>query len=71
MFAHNIKTTINQDQTILLENLPFHYGENVEVIILARPPQETKKNRYPLRGTVVEYIDPTEPVAQNNWKFGQ
>jgi hypothetical protein len=34
MLAHRIETTINQDQTILLENLPFHSGENVEVIIL-------------------------------------
>jgi hypothetical protein len=71
MLAHRIETTINQDQTILLENLPFHSGENVEVIILARPLQETKQDRYPLRGTVVEYIDPTEPVAQNDWEFEQ
>ena len=71
MLAHRVETTINQDQTILLENLPFHSGENVEVIILARPPQETKQDRYPLRGTVVKYIDSTEPVAQNDWEFEQ
>ena len=71
MLAHRIETTINQDKTLLLENLPFHSGEKVEVIILVRPPQQAEKNHYPLRGTAIEYIDPTEPVAQNDWEVEQ
>jgi hypothetical protein len=71
MLAHRIETIINQDKTLLLENLPFHSGEKVEVIILVRPPQQAEKNYYPLRGTAIEYIDPTEPVAQNDWEVEQ
>ncbi|GFE67794.1 BrnA antitoxin family protein [Chroococcus sp. FPU101] len=40
MLAHRIETTINQDKTLTLENLPFHSGEQVEVIILSRPREE-------------------------------
>jgi hypothetical protein len=31
--------------------------------------QETKKteNKYPLRGTVINYSDPTDPVVLNDW----
>lgn len=40
MFAHRIETTITQDGLLNLKTLPFHKGEEVEVIILRR---ETKK----------------------------
>ena len=69
--TYRISTIINQDKTLLLENLPFHPGENVEVIILVRPPQQTEQNHYSLRGTLIQYIDPTEPVAQNDWEVEQ
>lgn len=71
MLAHRIETTINQDKTLLLENLPFHSGEKVEVIILVHLPQQTEQNYYPLRGTVIQYIDRTETVAQNDWEVEQ
>jgi hypothetical protein len=32
------------------------------------PNQDAKQNYYPLRGTGIQYIDPTEPVAQNDWE---
>jgi hypothetical protein len=35
MLAHRIETIISQDKTLTLENLPFHSGEQVEVIILS------------------------------------
>ena len=71
MLAHRIETTINQDKTLLLKNVPFHSGEKVEVVILVSPPQQTEQNYYPLRRTAIEYIDPTEPVAQNDWEVEQ
>jgi hypothetical protein len=68
MLAHRIEAIINQDKTLTLENLPFHSGAKVEVIILSRPLRETEQNRYPLRGTSIQYTDPTEPVAQDDWE---
>ncbi len=37
MEADRIETTLTQDGTLILDNLPFHIGETVEVIILAHP----------------------------------
>jgi hypothetical protein len=68
MLVHRIETTINQDKTLTLENLPFHSGEQVEVIILSRSRRESRQNRYSLRGTIIQYTDPTEPVAQDDWE---
>ena len=68
MLAHRIETIIGQDKTLTLENLPFYSGEQVEVIILSRSRNESGQNRYPLRGTTVQYTDPTEPVAQEDWE---
>ena len=71
MLAHRIETTIKQDGTLTLENLPFHPGEFVEVIILSQPRQVMEQNRYPLRGTSVQYIDPSDPIAQDDWEAMQ
>jgi uncharacterized transporter YbjL len=71
MMAHRIETIVKQDRTLTLENLPFHSGEQVEVIIFSRPRRESQTNRYPLRGTIVQYNDPTEPVGQDDWEVTQ
>ncbi len=64
MNAHRVETVLNQDGTLTLRDLPFQAGDAVEIIILARCPKPDAQNRYPLRGTVVRYDDPTEPVAE-------
>jgi len=71
MNAHKIETSLTEDGTLVLKGLPFHAGDVVEVII--SQPQtaqhqikslETQNtNLYPLRGKVIRYDDPTEPVA--------
>lgn len=40
MFAHRIETTISTEGTLHLSTLPFHKGEEVEVIILRREPEK-------------------------------
>jgi hypothetical protein len=67
MNAHRIETTINQDGTLTLNGLPFQAGDEVEVIILERPPKPNGDNPYPLRGQPMKYDAPTEPVAENEW----
>ncbi len=71
MVAHRVEATIEQDGTLTLENLPFHAGEAVEIIILAQPPRASHQGRYPLRGTPVRYDRPTDPVAQDEGDAAQ
>ncbi|MFM5980092.1 MAG: hypothetical protein ACKO9I_05995 [Sphaerospermopsis kisseleviana] len=78
MIAHKIQTTVNEDGTLTLQGLPFHPGDIVEVIILETKPQAASNqvqfspnhehNLYPLRGKVIHYDDPTEPVALEDWE---
>jgi hypothetical protein len=67
MQAHRIETVIQQDGTLFIQDIPFHAGETVEIIILpvTKPQSE---NRFPLRGTVTRYNDPTDPVAADDWE---
>lgn len=68
MEAHRIETTFTQGGKLTLTNLPFQEGDTVEIIILRRPIASSGKNTHPLRGTLLKYIDPTEPVAQEDWE---
>ena len=68
MQAYRRETTLAQDHKLMLEDLPFQAGESVEVIILTRSRTCTQKNSYSLRGTPIRYLDPTEPVAQEEWE---
>jgi hypothetical protein len=53
---------------LLLDALPFQEGELVEIIILAPEEQAIEPASFPVRGKVLEYVDPTEPVAQDDWE---
>jgi hypothetical protein len=68
MQAYRVETTLTQDGTLTLRNLPLQAGESVEVIILVRPSAVPGPQRYPLRGLPLRYIEPTEPVAQADWE---
>jgi hypothetical protein len=71
MNAHKLAATLKQDGTILLEGLPFHAGETVEIIILEQSKVEEtvlSSNR-PLTGSVLRYDDPFEPaVPAEEWE---
>jgi hypothetical protein len=75
MNAHKIETVFTQDGTLILQDLPFHTGDAVEVIILSPQPktphQQPSTHLYPLHGKVVRYDDPTEPVALSDWEVLQ
>jgi hypothetical protein len=71
MNAYRIETAIAENGTLTLSGIPFHAGDTVEVIILEHTMQVTSTNRYPLRGTPIHYIDPTEPVALEEWEILQ
>jgi len=67
MMAHRIEMTIQEDGSLKINDLPFHSGEKVEVIILSERQSSLKQTACPLRGTKVEYIDPFKPVAESDW----
>jgi len=71
MQAYRVETTLTQDGTLTLHNLPFRAGEAVEVIILVPPPVALGLPQYPLRGMPLHYLDPTELVAQADWEAAQ
>lgn len=66
--AHRIEATVPPGGTLTLTDLPFPPGQAVEVIVLARQTESLSAPTYPLRGLPVEYIDPTEPVAAEDWE---
>jgi hypothetical protein len=79
MNAHKVEAVLASDGTLTLRGLPFHAGDAVEVIILetktqqqtVASPSQPEANLYPLRGKVVRYDDPTEPVALSDWEVLQ
>ncbi len=76
MNAHKVEAIITEDGTLMLRDLPFHAGDAVEVIILEAKnsqrqealPSQPETNLYPMRGKVIRYDDPTEPVALEDWE---
>lgn len=71
MNAHKLAATLKQDGTILLEGLPFHAGDTVEIIILEQPKVEepAPSSDRPLAGSVLRYDDPFEPaVPAEDWE---
>ena len=65
--AHRVETTLTQDGTLTLDHLPFQAGDSVEVRSQAAVP--SPQDRYPLRGTPVQYKRPFEPaVAEDEWE---
>jgi hypothetical protein len=67
MRAYKIDTTIPETGVLTLDSLPFRAGEAVEVIILSRAEQKRETVRGSLRGKVLQYDHPTEPVAEEDW----
>ena len=67
MSTHRIEATLSQDGKLVLEDLPFLAGDRVEVLILERNAQSNGDNLYPLRGSVIKYEAPTEPVGVEDW----
>jgi hypothetical protein len=71
MQAYRIETTLTQDGTLTVSNLPLRAGEAVEIIILVQSPVRVSHPQYPLRGMPIQYREPTEPVAQADWEAVQ
>lgn len=67
MQAYSVEKVIASDGKILLDSLPFLVGETVQIIILPSKHTQNQSINQSLKGTVVKYVDPLEPVAQDHW----
>jgi hypothetical protein len=65
---YRVRSHVAEDGSLTIENIPFAIGQEVEVILLAESRAAENRDRYPLRGTVLKYIDPLEPVAEDDWE---
>ena len=63
--AHRIETVLAEDGKLSLDRLPFRAGQAVEVIVL--PAARPTAIDHPLRGSVLRFDRPTEPVAESDW----
>ena len=68
MNTFRLDTKLTQNGTLTLSDLPFQAGDSVEVIIVPRASASAAQNEYPLRGKVIRYDNPTEPVAREDWE---
>ena len=68
LLAHRAETTLSEDGVITLRDIPFRRGESAEVIVLPFAGVAASGSRYPLRGTPVTLLAPTEPVAEADWE---
>jgi len=68
MQAHHTKAIVDANGNLRLEKLPFSAGETVEVLVYPTHALSSNGKRYPLRGTTIQYKDPTLPVAETDWE---
>ena len=69
MRAFRVKKVVPQNGRVELEALPFQAGEVIEIIVLALDADEKNTlSHHILKDSVLDYIDPTEPVAFDDWE---
>ena len=68
---HRVETEVDQSGTITLHDLPFQEGEKVVVVISTHPAETKSAERYPLREMSVEYKNPFDSVAEDDWSAMQ
>ena len=68
MPAMRIKATVDEHGEVRLTKLPFRPGESVDIIVQPHSAQRSGDVKFPLRGTAIEYHQPTDPVALGEWE---
>ena len=67
MDTHWIETALIENGKLLLKNLPFKKGDEVEVIIVEKKQKKSKLGS--LKGTVIEYEEPFEAATSDeDWE---
>jgi hypothetical protein len=66
MNTYRLDAAFSQDGTLTHCGLPFQAGDSVEIILMARTARATGSDGALLRGKVIHYDRPTEPVAEES-----
>ena len=65
--THRVCATVSADRSVILENVPFTAGEEVEVTV--RSERLQKSGSQPaLHGSVKRYEHPLDPVEETAWE---
>lgn len=68
MEAVRIEATVQPNGRVILNDLPFEEGKQVEIIVLETN-SATEAGANPLKGSVLRYDDPFEPAApSDDWE---
>jgi hypothetical protein len=59
------ESVVQEDGKLTLDHLPFVHGQSLQIFISVRP--RVSAERHLLRGTVLKYERPLEPVASGDW----
>jgi hypothetical protein len=65
--AHWRETTVGEHGELVLEGLPFEPGQPVEVLVVSKTAGATPAGGRSLRDSVLEFHEPLEPVASEDW----
>ena len=65
--AHWTKTTVGEHGELVLEGLPFEPGQPVEVLVISKTAGSITSEGRSLRDSVLEFREPLEPVASEDW----
>ncbi len=66
MQTYRVETTVSNDGTLTIKELPFKAGTKKLSCMVASSSKNIVSG-YPLHGTPVYYVDPFESVAQDDW----
>ena len=66
MQAHWRETTVGEHGELVLDGLPFEPGQPVEVLVMSKTTGLRAEGRS-LRDSVIEFHEPLEPVASEDW----
>ena len=68
MNTYRITTSLIENGKLLLQDLPFEEGDEVEVVILDKN-EKKKIDCHSLKGTVIEYGQPFEAaILDEDWE---
>jgi hypothetical protein len=65
--AHWRETTVGKHGELVLEGLPFDPGQAVEVLVVSKAAGSAGAGDLSLRDSVLEFREPLEPVASEDW----
>jgi hypothetical protein len=65
--AHWRETIVGERGELVLEGLPFDPGQVVEVLVVSKTAGSNAAAGPSLRHSVLEYREPLEPVAGEDW----